>query len=105
MGFLEKHWQLVICPHACRFKPQEVANLFWALAVLKACQADTWSLLLDKLATVPPSSFEHADQHQLYQVYMLLEAAGRLCGYSTASLIPLKQPPTTSALIMLMRIS
>lgn len=61
---------------ACRFKPQEVANLFWALAVLKACQADTWSLLLDKLATVPPSSFDHADQHQLYQVYMLLDATG-----------------------------
>lgn len=59
--------------YGCRFKPQEVANMFWALAVVKACQGDTWRLLLDKLATVPPSSFDDADQHQLYQVYMLLD--------------------------------
>ena len=51
--------------------------MFWALAVLKACQGDTWRLLLDKLATVPPSSFDDADQHQLYQVYMLLDATGK----------------------------
>ena len=50
--------------------------MFWALAILKACQADSWGLLLDKLATVPPSSFDEADQHQLCQVYMLLEATG-----------------------------
>ena len=50
--------------------------MFWALAVLKACQGDTWRLLLDKLATVPPSSFDDADQHQLYQVYMLLDTTG-----------------------------
>lgn len=51
--------------------------MFWALAILKAGQGYTWRLLLDKLATVPPSSFDDADQHQLYQVYMLLEATGR----------------------------
>lgn len=50
--------------------------MFWALAVLKACPADTWRPLLDKLASVPPSSFDDADQHQLYQVYMLLDTTG-----------------------------
>lgn len=50
--------------------------MFWALAILKAWQGDTWRLLLDKLATVPPSSFDDADQHQLYQVYMLLDTTG-----------------------------
>ncbi|KAL3149096.1 hypothetical protein ABBQ32_001939 [Trebouxia sp. C0010 RCD-2024] len=63
-----RHWH--------RFKPQEVANMFWALAILKAWQGDTWRLLLDKLATVPPCSFDDADQHQLYQVYMLLDTTG-----------------------------
>lgn len=50
--------------------------MFWALAILKACPADIWRLLLDKLSKVPTSSFDDADQHQLYQVYLLLDTAG-----------------------------
>ena len=50
--------------------------MFWALAILKACPPDTWSLLLDKLGNVPVASFDDADQHQLYQVYLLLDSAG-----------------------------
>ncbi len=60
----------------CRFKPQEVANMFWALAILKACPPDTWRLLLDKLGNVPVASFDDADKHQMYQVYLLLDSAG-----------------------------
>lgn len=63
--------------------------MFWALAILKAWQGDTWRLLLDKLATVPPCSFDDADQHQLYQVYMLLDTTGS----SPSHLAP---PPTSS---------
>lgn len=50
--------------------------MFWALAILKACPPDTWRLLLDKLANVPVASFDDADQHQMYQVYLLLDTAG-----------------------------
>lgn len=50
--------------------------MFWALAILKACPPDTWCLLLDKLSKVPVSSFDDADQHQMYQVYLLLDTAG-----------------------------
>lgn len=53
--------------------------MFWALAILKACPPDTWRLLLDKLGSVPVASFDDADQHQLYQVYLLLDIAGRPC--------------------------
>lgn len=50
--------------------------MFWALAILKACPPDTWCLLLDKLSKVPVTSFDDADQYQLYQVYLLLDTAG-----------------------------
>lgn len=71
----------------CRFKPQEVANMFWALAILKACPPDTWRLLLDKLAKVPISSFDDADQHQLYQVYLLLDSSGQSLPLACARLL------------------
>ncbi len=66
----------------CRFKPQEVANMFWALAILKACPPDTWRLLLDKLGNVPVASFDDTDRHQMYQVYLLLDSAGMLAPLS-----------------------
>jgi len=50
--------------------------MFWALAILKACPPDTWRLLLDKLGNVPVASFDDADRHQIYQVYLLLDSAG-----------------------------
>ena len=54
--------------------------MLWALAILKACTADTWRLLLDKLANVPAASFDDADKHQMYQVYLLLDTTGtHLC--------------------------
>lgn len=52
--------------------------MFWALAVLKACSPDIWRLLLDKLSKVPTTSFDDADQHQMYQVYLLLDTAGNV---------------------------
>ncbi|KAK9819771.1 hypothetical protein WJX72_002182 [[Myrmecia] bisecta] len=76
-----RHWH--------RFKPQEVANMFWALAILKPGAPETWRALLDKLALVPAASFDEADQHQIFQAYLLLEGQGSQLGTpSVASLFP-----------------
>ena len=63
-----------------------------SLAILKACTQETWQMLLGKLATVPLSSFEEADLHQLYQIYLLLEAAGD-CLSSAPAGLPLECSP------------
>ena len=60
--------------HSCHV--QEVVNVLGSLAILKACTQETWQLLLGKLASMPLSSFKEADLHQLYQIYLLIEAAG-----------------------------
>lgn len=66
-----RHWH--------RFKPGEVAGLLWALALLKAVPLDTWQALLAKLSANPVASFDNADLHQLYQVYLLLDSASSAC--------------------------
>ncbi|KAK9840626.1 hypothetical protein WJX81_005387 [Elliptochloris bilobata] len=63
--YLLRHWH--------RFKAQELANVLWSLAVLKGCNPDAWSAILDKLASVPVSSFDEADLGQLYQALILLD--------------------------------
>lgn len=79
--------------------------MFWALAILKACPADTWRLLLDKLGKVPVSSFDEADQHQMYQVHLLLDIAGlpppllaHMAYVCTAHLQHLQSPSAASAM-------
>ena len=67
-----------------------------SLAILKACTQETWQLLLGKLATVPLSSFEEADLHQLFQIYLLLEAAGDDLPSAPVGL-PLECPPCIQA--------
>jgi hypothetical protein len=66
--FVLRHWN--------RFKPGEVANVLWALAVLKACPPEVWRVLMEKLALVPAASFDEADQHQIYQAFLLLDSQG-----------------------------
>ena len=85
-----RHWH--------RFKPQEMAGLLWALALLKACPLDTWRLLLEKLSQSAPSCFDNADLYQLYQTYLLLESSTDACKCpSCSALAPLLLECSTDA--------
>lgn len=66
-----RHWH--------RFKPPEIAGLLWSLALLRGCPVDTWKLLLESLAQMPAASFDVADLHQLYQMYLLLDSSSDAC--------------------------
>lgn len=69
--YLLRHWP--------RFKASEVAHALLALALLRSCSLQTWDLLVDKLAAVPPSSFDDVSLEQLFQTCSLIDAAGEAC--------------------------
>ena len=52
-----------------------MAHLVWALAVLQGIPADTWRLVLPKLAMLAPASFSHPDLLLIYEAYLLLDAS------------------------------
>lgn len=67
---------LYLIRHWARFKANEVSTVFMSLALLRACTPQTWQLLLSRLATVAPTTFDEASLRQIFQTHLLVDAAG-----------------------------